>query len=738
MGIACQIIKDRQGNILEVEAPNGSPSILYRNLEQIVGDPTSALDMWALSYTDEFLATQIDSTRDNNGEHLWTTVLKFIEQDNREGKNLDDTTLSDLYDFVKDMEESISFSSTLAMLNDAYFTKGVFSPNSEKLSALYHPSEVKNILSSAKLQQRIKSTLDKLNAQETYKKDNERLNPLTSSTFESNLFVLGDRISSLGKAERIDVSNIPQLADIEFREDFTQAIKDLGNEALSDRYNSDEQFSNDLFNFYSKRQAVEVVNPDLSPVLENDIKSTILASFIPKNMNRVDGIIGILNTVSNEVWNQTPDQLEDAMNTLSTLVMETGIDMSRLPDSLETKSREEILDFLNTLNTFLISASMDSLNEEQLDLFSNAYNTFFNISPTPLMEVSNKTEDTILRIYTNLTEEEIFLQHSMIKVGENTYQKIEKEQNPLEVVYDMVIDEEMEDTVLPQSAFYPGAYTSGKFSINKLRNPNNKEAVMLSMDNFLNKLSENAVEKEINLYKLIFNHPIATKQRAKDDVLFDLFEKGTSSLSYLTGEFLHDLQVEKLKQMGTPLYNQVLKHINITQEGVFVDDALAPSVFRAFTENKDGVYNYLRQYAAISKQPNLNSLVSPTILSEKTIPYLRNFYVNNPQHLMNYKNTVTRDGDNISIPNTDLNFIRINDVVYERMGGNDGVSVYTPISQGVDNSFNMLGIPNRYNTTYPMSLQNSALTSSPSKTKIKRMMKAEQRDEIEGTLDRCS
>ena len=78
MSINCQIVKDKQGNIINVEAPNGNTSILYSELKNITNNQDAALNLWSYSYTDDFNEVEDYQKRDYNEEHLVSTVLNNI------------------------------------------------------------------------------------------------------------------------------------------------------------------------------------------------------------------------------------------------------------------------------------------------------------------------------------------------------------------------------------------------------------------------------------------------------------------------------------------------------------------------------------------------------------------------------------------------------------------------------------------------------------------------------------
>lgn len=81
--MACSIVRDpRNGQLVEVIAPNGQPSRLFSNALEIVGDPEKALLVWAMAYTPRFKMKygdwEKDASRlsvDENGEPTVDVVM---------------------------------------------------------------------------------------------------------------------------------------------------------------------------------------------------------------------------------------------------------------------------------------------------------------------------------------------------------------------------------------------------------------------------------------------------------------------------------------------------------------------------------------------------------------------------------------------------------------------------------------------------------------------------------------
>jgi hypothetical protein len=165
MGIACKINRDSSGKPTSVTTESGNKSKLFEDALRITGNPQSALEVYATSFTEEFKedvleplkrSSKVSKKLDSNGEPRFSVVAQYITSKNWEGKVLD---FPQLRDIKKQMQLTPEFRTKVA---SAFYRKGIFSFNKDHMigSGLYSSSEANNILSNPVLQDKLRSTIE--------------------------------------------------------------------------------------------------------------------------------------------------------------------------------------------------------------------------------------------------------------------------------------------------------------------------------------------------------------------------------------------------------------------------------------------------------------------------------------------------------------------------------------------------------------------------------------------------
>ena len=72
--MACNIVRNANGNIVKVTADNGKNSKLFRDIVKLGYDKETALKKWAMAYTPVFKQWFGDGMVDSNGEPRITIV----------------------------------------------------------------------------------------------------------------------------------------------------------------------------------------------------------------------------------------------------------------------------------------------------------------------------------------------------------------------------------------------------------------------------------------------------------------------------------------------------------------------------------------------------------------------------------------------------------------------------------------------------------------------------------------
>jgi GNAT superfamily N-acetyltransferase len=394
MGIACQIVKNTSGNIVNVEAPNGNDSLLYRSLLNTLNDETTAINLWSYSYTDEFNEAEAYQPKDRNGEHLPRTVFNNISSTN-------------LLESSKELKKS-----DVVLIQETK-AKTLLEALKENI-----PSEVK---------ERIKVHLaqDKANIKEI----EELLNSQTENPQEI----------------------IKDLVGIKNRQNFDKKVQDVAPPQYIEKYNSNLEFADQEYNKYSSMQLIEVYNEkdgQLVEVLENDTEQDLFNSLKPGISNvSVASNIEFLSEIGEEVWYESEKEIKNILKDIQTKTINIGVDTTSIVEDFNSKTRTEILNYLNSVSSLTSLLYLDMQTDEDISNFAQIHNEYNKITSTPKTQAIPETEYSVAQIYTNLSEIEMFENFGYIKVGQNLYQKVDKEEDFLENIYELVV-QSMENPVL--------------------------------------------------------------------------------------------------------------------------------------------------------------------------------------------------------------------------------------------------------------------------------------------------
>lgn len=651
MGLACQIIKNNKGDILAVEAPNGYTSKLYLDLLQITNDKKAALDLWAYSYAQDFIDAEETAMLDENGEFTADTVLKRLKRDYTKAPLTTEEVLEVASSFPHKNTQDL-----LVDLNDAFYQGGLFKPTRDSLSKLYKPSEANYVLQSKEAQEEIKKLIAKLQG-----KEDVQLFPIIGTKTEE--------VTKYGKAKTSDI-DLTELVGIE---DFYE-FRDKAKELLADSYT--EETSDFLFNTTRDKQKIEVVDEQGNTQYNNSTYATLENTLITGvNNQQTDTLINVILSLDSDLFGQA----QPLFKSLKEQFLDRyGLQLPNFEQFVQTKSEFLVKEFLENLSNFTAIAAQDALEVQDVQDFANMYDEFFGIIKKPRYKVAKKSEYTLVAVESNKTEIELFKEQGLIKTEEGAHHKIDK----VTVTEEAFIEAVLENTdLLPNEAYYPSAYTTGGiFNQNKVKDTEEvrrdiKRYVATKASEFYGNDTEG---RNIIMAKVAFGHPLQTQ----DAVVYPNIEG--VNMNYLTTDFHSDIykDISKEKEKNSNIYNHVLKYLGFDSNGLFVttDDVNITNRFKNLPDNK--IYKSLRDYFKINKRlAHLDKAEYAIGVDQK-----RTLYVNNPLILKDYKGEKDTVGNKYAVKNTFDDFIRMNDVVYERVGGVANISLYEVAGKSLTNN----------------------------------------------------
>lgn len=665
--MSCNLIF-KDGKLDRVVDNLGNLSQLYKEATTKFGEQ-DGLNVYLASKSKEFI-----DVFGENGEPTLQTVVNFIAENNKTQEELTNDHKSDIINL------SISATPNFNLrdfVNSFYDNLGLFSI-SAKLKPFYSEYELRNLQNDVDLQTKVKNSVERLkNTQDV----EELVLPSPSEKIEKTA-----EINSFGKLTNINphTTTKQQIDEVVglTRDEFDQLA-----------------YPEEIYVEAQKYQKAEVymeVDGQIIPAKNNNteiiIPLVVRESYNISMMQNIQGItarnIAVLQN-SSEATSTILKAVEDD------LILD-GIDAIGLS---EQPINEDLLIYLNTLNTFLISP-----NAQNVQQYAEVSDIFFerNVEPKTQAIKTDKTDREFVKLNTTLTEEEVYEQVGLLKVGNETYIKTSKE--GLEDLYTNL-----------------RTYTE-KFPQNKTLEEHIQEQIGTeAYRDFRN--AENA--EAIALYKMYFNVQQSSNYVAQfENVNF------TGNINYLTNEYISDFYIESLKekQKNSTKWKNFYSNFEVNEKGINLlnaDEITARQVELYADEN-------LRQYSLLSKQmPNLTTEsynISPT--------NMRDTMVNNPQILQPFEGEVSTLANNeLIVKNTTKDFIKVGGEVFENLQSNGNLSIFTRVVAPLKEY-------NNYNIEQPITKTDLSeykyLESQPNSfTSIKSYLSKKEKDDILGDKFAC-
>ena len=150
------MIKNKEGGVDNVLAPNNQPSGLYQRAMEVLGDQKQALSVWGTAYSPDFvsffgdwMSMPSEYDLDSNGEPRYDDVMSFIKRKNYfvgnfmadEVKDINNTLTSLGVDNINDLNDMII--SNFLSGGDIFLNRY----NLER-SGMYDADEIDNIMTN--------------------------------------------------------------------------------------------------------------------------------------------------------------------------------------------------------------------------------------------------------------------------------------------------------------------------------------------------------------------------------------------------------------------------------------------------------------------------------------------------------------------------------------------------------------------------------------------------------------
>lgn len=693
MGVNCQIIKSKTGEVTRVVAPNGKDSILYGDALAKATRQDAALKAWATAYTEDFGLyygdwqhnPQPDQDLDENGEPVLNDVMSFIESRRGIAPPLTDADIMSLRSImipnnIRDVEE-------LNQAISSFIRGGEVVVNKKTLigSGLYDVDEINRILSSPEATSNLKGLISRFNSMMLGPVSN-RNRYLLSNYYEGDLDSMTDSYTESGKKSILNPYKVEneirkQVGGIKDRSEFDQAFAELPYESVVERYQSDAEYADRMFERYSSYDVVNVMDAYGANKTSSSLPTLISYSFYNKKAStELKSDIAALVAVDAETW-QEAGIIKEGLRRVTENGAKMGIDLVGLENSYDEKQQSEIEDFLLGLDLFVRSLAPG----RELDTsFAADYDSFFGLGQQETAAVMLNENERQLNIVvfndnTNkLSDVQLYENYGIIRLRDDIFHKVEKQSK-----------EDLYRTLYDLQDSYNQVYGKSMLPIGDTANKS-REEVISDLKEWINKNKRYDQSEEMALNKAIFGFSL---QRSTPDVdVQRQLNRYMERSSHTQVDAVDALRLRQLvlkeKIKGSALYNDVLSNIVFGAGGYSVSlENADPITLRDMELSVSGEILDLLMRFSLDSNTNIQDLFFLEDRQDinKTLDFYKDLYSRHP-HLapeIDVDYEILEDGRVKTYYSSNLGLV--GGVLMEKIAEDGGYSVFQDIGK-VDNN----------------------------------------------------
>lgn len=515
MGRSCYVIKNKEGGIDNVLAPNDQPSRLYQRAMEVLGDQKQALSVWGTAYSPDFvsffgdwMSIPSEYDLDSNGEPRYDDVMSFIKRKNYavgnfmadEVKDINNTLTSLGIDNINDLNDMIV--SNFLSGGDIFLNRY----NLER-SGMYDADEIDNIMTNRSAYEQVRNMMrriaDFMSEGDINEKDTYFLS--SESGLGDDYMVYENGYDSLGKRRVMNPIEVRDtimraVGGISDRREFDQAFASVPYPSLASRYQEDQDYADRMYDTYRNMTRMEVRTEIGDVMTDSHVYNTLPYIGMPKDMKGLRDKIGeIINMDDFKNVKDITGRLYDIAMDLADI----GVDISEVVDNNMVMSRpEDIRDLMASLDVMLSSIQNgDPVYDgfiSDLDRITGKGNTIY--------EVNGRvgTGDNMVYVKSGNTSPSDMYDRGMLYMGRDVYHNtapIADTDQAYEMLADIGISQ---PSYLPAGVVPSGASRSdiGVVKANIKR---------LVMANISSSNTENMI-----LTRLIYQHPVTPEMEDVD------------------------------------------------------------------------------------------------------------------------------------------------------------------------------------------------------------------------------
>lgn len=612
------------------------PSLFNRAVDYYEGDVERAMELYGVSLTDEFKELGIENPSLQQLITFSNQLKRESPLTNQDIQSLIDITLSNKkeYEVQDKFVEAFTVEGNFG-INEAQLRKSGIFTEEQILDFL----DMENVSSLQELYHKLTDYTGSVENIETpFKIVDESgnvINPdIVVGEFLENYAGLTTKEEIMEKADQINDETVLSNPEL-----IPAILEEVSNKTAAVTYVYDKN---------SKEVTKKAAN-DLKVSLEQSLDVT----------QDFGGLLDQLNFLINlpiEVYAYDLPTVQLYLESLENQMANYGINIKNISETASNKSYNDFQNFVTSFYNFIydVSSQDGKSVQETINDFVEVYNDYFEIKPKYVNTyiAKNRVDGKPMVVENgHAAEDLLFAEKGVVNMREDVYKKVKRNKT-----YD-----ELLNVLHANPSLIPSEVFTTKVS------EENKDINKKDIDNYLSAGIEDYVEnsnidiyKELRAYKLILgSETFNKKSNANVDTVMDIDIDPKKFISTFVKETFSDPNLSKIFYISP---NGLESIIPI---GEYTNRYLQNYLSR-------GMYNGLKQYAAVSGNASLKGLIetpveSPTINDG----VLRDFYANNLSELSEFTGEVTLK-ENALLTNLDNNdFIKFRGELYEKV--RDGV-----------------------------------------------------------------
>jgi hypothetical protein len=512
------------------------------------------------------------------------------------------------------------------ILERNFIKNGVISFNESILEANgnYNKYEISQILKSSEIQNVIKDSITKLKNMNDFSVEYD-INFANPSSSELNIF---------GK----QVHGNPFIIEKELAADLAgealENVRDFLPEGLLNQYDTNPQFKaaiDSLATDYRNVPAKKILDNEIvdqEDSIEGMLKRTLSDEFNENLSNEV----AYLNGISPEMWEDNKVTIANILSGVEREAIKNGIDLRDFSTKAITKSREQILQFLNEMENVL-----EEQSDENIRYFSESYNNLFEKDKATTQLAKTNSEFDIY-LDTDLSEYELFSRFGLVKNTQNVY----RETSDISL-------EELYNNFFLRKSLYPSDINT----VEDLKEYVQKNTPKLEVSDF--QVDSDNLEKMF-LYKTFFKFPMSSKEEV---VNIEEAVSITFDPAYLQEDFV--------KEVAQWIVDTNNKFFKVSERGIELVETDAISKEEAALTIPDSMIERFSEYDKISNNLNLGLKLQEEDYQAFDKESLERLYaINNPDSVPKAKGEYSYVEEGILVTkNEHNNFVRTPMGIYE-------------------------------------------------------------------------